>query len=104
MGREGQVKDGWEGTEGEEREGGYLTGRDIRKLLRNSLKFWCYIISQLLHKEMNCMDPSRILRNLLYGQIDSGSCSKGHPALRYRDVCKRLKKLSHYTQTLGAKG
>ncbi|PIK49422.1 hypothetical protein BSL78_13685 [Apostichopus japonicus] len=35
------------------------------------------------------MEEGRIPKNLLYGQLECGSRSKGRPHLRYRDSCKR---------------
>ena len=35
------------------------------------------------------MDTNRVPRNLLYGQLATGTRPLGHPMLRYRDVCKR---------------
>ena len=35
------------------------------------------------------MDMNRVPRNLLYGQLATGTRLLGRPMLRYRDVCKR---------------
>ena len=35
------------------------------------------------------MDPGRIPKDLLYGQLAVGTLPTGRPRLRYKDVCKR---------------
>ena len=35
------------------------------------------------------MDPGRILKDLLYGELAEGSRHAGRPKLRFKDVCKR---------------
>ena len=50
------------------------------------------ILSQRLLRwlgQMCRMKDSRILQDLLYGQLASGSCPTGRPAMRFKDVCKR---------------
>ena len=34
------------------------------------------------------MDKGRIPKDLLYGQLDCGTCAIGRPCLRYKDSCK----------------
>ena len=40
------------------------------------------------------MDPGRIPKDLLYGELAEGSCPVGHPCLHYKDICNRNIKLS----------
>ena len=40
------------------------------------------------------MDPGRIPKDLLYGELAEGSRPVGRPRLRYKDICKRDMKLS----------
>ncbi|KAJ8020619.1 hypothetical protein HOLleu_40257 [Holothuria leucospilota] len=35
------------------------------------------------------MEKGCIPKDLLYGQLELGSCPRGHPHLQYRDSCKR---------------
>ena len=38
---------------------------------------------------MHRMEDGRIPKNLLYGELESGSRPVGRPKLRFKDVCKR---------------
>ena len=37
----------------------------------------------------HCMKDGRIPKDIFYGELASGRRTKGHPQLRYKDVCKR---------------
>ena len=43
----------------------------------------------LRQRRLRCMEDGRIPKDILYGELASARRSKGHPQLRYKDVCKR---------------
>lgn len=50
---------------------------------------------------MHRMDDGRILKDITYGELVSGQGPTGHPALRYKDVCKYFLHDMHRRRQLG---
>ena len=44
---------------------------------------------------VRCIGDGRIAKDILYGELITGSQPKGHPHLRFKDVCKHDMKACH---------
>ena len=47
------------------------------------------------------MMDGRLLKDVMHGELATGHRPEGHPALRFKDVCKRDRKLKALIKTAG---
>ena len=76
-----------------------ITNEEV--LRRTSLTILYFDLSQRRLGHVLRMGAGRILKSLLYGELVVGKRNRGHPKLRFNDVCKRdLKSLNLKTDEL----